>query len=377
MGLTGGRFRGGATISTGHFSLDFALKYGALPTNADLDLDDCDPSPDKVGIPLGILVEFSGNEGSGKSSLAYRVCGNAQKMGYTVAWIDAENSFSEDLSEINGCDSSKMITSKTVGTAEDYLQMIKALMRVDQCPFEDENGKMQMVDPPKVIVVDSVASLTPAAIAEREVGQQTMALLASLLSDQLKDISNLAIEKGVLIIFINQLRESLNMYGAPTGTPGGRALKHNCSVRIELKSLKQKEKMIYDMDDRTGTERLIAGQSAVSIRKNKLGKPFIGSFDIPIYYEKVSFGIASFAFLAARQMKIISVRINTFSWKSQGVKVEGKSEFINYIKENDLLNVLIKEITDAAVEAKVILPPEIVRYSKEPEYLAYLDSIKE
>lgn len=193
-------------ISTGHFDLDFAIHHGCLPGGSDLSQIKNYDSKKTYGMPRGKIVEVFGEEGGGKSSLAYRVCGFAQKMGYSCAWIDTEHSFSDDLAQINGMDRTEVYYSDmsnendedVVFHAEDVFDAIIALCK---------SGV-------KVIVLDSVANLVPKARMEKEAAKQTVGIVARLMSENLGKIANYASKYGVLIIFINQLREKIGiMFG--------------------------------------------------------------------------------------------------------------------------------------------------------------------
>jgi len=170
----GARAKNKGFVPTGHFDLDFAIKYGMLPANVDLNaLHGYDPS-EPLGLPLGRLVELFGAEAGGKSSLAYRVCGFAQKMGLTAAWIDTEHSFEESLAELNGCNVDELLYSElydednpdTTFFAEDIMDGLVALCK---------SGV-------RVIVLDSVANLIPREVEEKNAEQQNIAKLARILS---------------------------------------------------------------------------------------------------------------------------------------------------------------------------------------------------
>ena len=133
----GARESSPGNIPTGHFRLDFIIQYGQDPTKVDLNkIEGYDPKT-TLGIPLGKLVEIFGEEGGGKSSLAYRIVGYAQKLGYKTAWIDCEHSLQENLAYINGCDIDKLIYSNMVNYenpdedyyAEDVIDAMQELMR--------------------------------------------------------------------------------------------------------------------------------------------------------------------------------------------------------------------------------------------------------
>lgn len=190
-------------IPTGHFELDFGLHYGFLPSNADFsNLEDYDPKV-PLGLPCGRLVELYGEEGSGKSSLAYRTCGMAQKMGYNAAWIDTEHSFEDDLAELNGLDIDEIYYSKAydeedpdkIYYAEDIMDKVVALCR---------NAKKLNL---KVVVLDSVANLVPKDVGMNSANNDTMALLARILSKTMGKVAQHAAIHDVLVVFINQVRE--------------------------------------------------------------------------------------------------------------------------------------------------------------------------
>lgn len=350
-------------IPTGHFALDFAINKGENPSSVDLDtIEDYDPSED-LGLPLGKLVEIYGDEGSGKSSLAYRVAGYAQKKGYNVAWLDAENSFSMDLAEINGCDYTKIIKPDNKQHAEYFLDMIKSLCNAPKIP-QKINGKKVYLDPPKVIVLDSIASLIPKSVEESLSEQQFVGLLARLLSQNLPKIASAAERNNVLVILINQLREKIGvMFGKNTDSPGGRALKHLCSIRLEVIRKTAKDARIYRVDEETGESSLIGGHSYVGIAKNRFGKPVFEKLLIPIYYENYFPSIAEVAFDMGRQVKLISVYKGEYRWNE--LKIKGRQEFIKKVKEDNLLSELINDVKAKTKEQGVILPPELLKYEEQ------------
>ncbi|NJL70137.1 MAG: hypothetical protein HC888_00385 [Candidatus Competibacteraceae bacterium] len=202
-------------IPTGHPKLDFALHYGEDLTKVDLStIKGYDPST-ILGLPLGRIVEVFGKPGSGKSSLAYRTCGYAQKLGYRVAWIDAEQSFSEALAVINSVDidpeSQNFLLSdltnrddaEKVFAAEDVFNNI-----IELCKMNAKGFNLG------VIVVDSVASLVPKALMESKAEELKPGALARLMAENLKKVGNYAAKFGVLVIFINQIREKIGvMFG--------------------------------------------------------------------------------------------------------------------------------------------------------------------
>jgi len=358
----GAQFQSAGNIPTGHFVLDFIINKGENPQKVDLSqVKDYDPKA-TLGLPLGKLVEIYGDEGSGKSSLAYRVAGYAQKMGYGVAWIDSEHSFSEDLAIINGCNVNDLYYSNLIDAdnpdntfyAEDVIDRI-----CTTCASEKENVK--------VIILDTVANLVCKDVWDAKSEKNFYAIIPRLLSQTLGKVVGYAEKYGVLLIFINQMREKVGvMFGNPETSPGGKALKHNASVRICVKKKGGKDANIYVEDEETGEDRLIGRHSYVYIVKNRLSKPYLGNIEIPIYYEPYFPEIEEIAFDVGRQIKLISVRKGVFSWNDN--KVEGRRSFIDHLIKNNLVDDLIKEIKESALENKMILPPELLMYEEKKVY---------
>lgn len=367
FGITTAKFNSPGNIPTGHFNLDFAVHFGTSPDNVNLNtLEGYDESK-PLGLPLGKVIEISGEEGSGKSSLAYRVVGAAQKLGYTTAWLDAEHSFSETLASINGCDSSEIIMPDNNISAEEFLDMIEALCRTDKVPME-KDGKKILVDAPKVIVLDSIASLVPKAVGESLSEQQFMGLLPRIMSQNMGKIAGAAEANGVLLIFINQIREQIGItFGDPQKTPGGRALKHSFSLRLKVTARKGKEYLITRIDEETGEEILIGRQSYVKIEKNRFAKPMLDIMDIPIYYEEYFPAAEEIAFNVGRQMKLVSIRNQIFNWEGRKSNDEGKEAFIKNLKDKGLMAEFISSIKAKAIENSILLPPELSQYKEKDD----------
>lgn len=368
--ISGGDKEPSANIPTGYFNLDFAIHYGENPAITDLNSKEGYDPEVTLGLPLGKLCEFFGEEGGGKSYLAYRVCANAQKLGYNTCWIDAEQSFSRSLAEINGCNVSDLQLISTAQNnmyAEDVIDFIVAVCEAEKVPKFLSNGKKILVDPPKVIVVDSVASLIPKDIGEKMADKNTVALLARMFSQHLMKVVSAAEKNNVLVIFINQLREKVGiMFGNPEQSPGGRALRHAFSVRLKLTKRKNKDAQVFRIDNDSGREILIGGISYVNIAKNRFGKPFNESIDIPIYYEQYFPNIEDIIFDTGRQLKLISVRKGIFSFEE--IKIEGRKSFIEKIREENMLGTLLNAVKEKAEEIGTILPPEIQKYHLEDEH---------
>ena len=301
----GAETRSPGNIPTGHFDLDFVLHYGKLPKEVDLDsLEGYDPSI-PLGLPLGKIVEVFGPEGSGKSSLAYRVGGQAQKMGKDVFWIDTENSYSESLAAVNGLDSSQVIFSDMcndsdvdeVFNAEDAFDAI-----IEACKMNSVANSGIDVG---VVVLDSVASLVPKARMEADSDKQLPGLLARMMAENLKKVTNYAAKHGVLVIFINQVREKIGvMFGNPETTPGGRALKFEASVRIRISQKKTKDALIIRETDTGGTETL-GRQTYFKIAKNRFAEPFEDTLLLPVYYKFFFPTVEESLFDEGRRLRVI------------------------------------------------------------------------
>lgn len=358
-----------AKIPTGYFELDYAINFGMLPGNSELGTGHKVYDPTKpLGIPCGRLVEIFGPEGGGKSYICYRLTSMAQKLGYKTAWIDTEQSFSEDLAVINDVDLDELYLADMrnldepdkVFYAEDVLDNIIDLMK---CGV-------------KLIILDSVANLVPREMMESSSDDQFVARLARLLSQNMGKITQWAGKTDSLVVFINQIREKpMVMFGDAETTPGGRALKHNASLRLKItKRTGNDSCIIIDDPDTTDGKRLIGRNSYVSVVKNRFARPLLDakgsgiSIDIPIYYEHYFPDIENIIFDAARQSKIIKVYKGAFNWKDKdGEKheAEDRSQFIALMKsDTKMTDEIVASLEENSSETGVPLPPEILQYTK-------------
>ncbi len=216
-------------IPTGALSLDLALGIG--------------------GIPRGRIIEIYGPESSGKTTLAIHILAEAQKKGDAVAFIDAEHAFDPIYAENIGLDIDNLYISQP-DFGEQALEILETLVRSSAFG---------------VIVVDSVAALTPRAEIEGEMGDSHMGLQARLMSQALRKITAISGKTGTTIIFLNQLRMKIGvMFGNPETTTGGNALKFYASIRMDIR---QKDKILKDGN-------VIGHERRVKIVKNKLAPPF-------------------------------------------------------------------------------------------------------
>lgn len=346
-------------ISTGHFALDLAIAHGVHPDKVDLDKIEGFDVTNPGGLPLGKLAEIYGGEGSGKSSICYRIIGFAQKLGYNCLWIDAENSFSKDLAKINDVDLKKLSLANLENTDNpDKIYYAEDIM---------ENICIACKSGYQVIILDSVAALAVRAEMENGIGEGGvgMGALAQLMSRAVKKVCNYAAKHNVLVIMINQVREKIGvMFGDPETTPGGRALKFHSSVRLRFQKQQSKDGQVtVTMED--GEENLIAGKSYVQIKKNRFGKPVADSILLPIYYENYFPDIEQVLFDTGRLTKIIAKRNNTFSWGT--VKEEGRANFIAKIKSENIVDDLVEACRNAAKEQEILIAPEVMMYQIKPK----------
>lgn len=303
-------------IPTGSISLDLALGVG--------------------GIPRGRIIEVYGPESSGKTTLALHMIAEAQKKGGIAAIVDAEHAMDPNYAGKIGVKMDELLISQP-DNGEQALEIVETLI------------SSNAVD---IIVVDSVAALTPRAEIEGEMGDSHMGLHARLMSQALRKITAIVAKSKTTVIFINQIRMNIGvMFGNPETTTGGKALKFYSSVRLEVRRRAQIKK----------DEKIIGSRTVVKVVKNKVAAPFQSTeFDI-MYNEGIS-----------RQGDIVDtgVRFNVLqksgSWVLyHEVKMgQGREQAKQFLRENPEL---AKEIEGAIMTAAAAQEEQATQASARPE----------
>ena len=299
-----------ATIPTGSLSLDLALGIG--------------------GLPRGRIVEVYGPEASGKTTLALQVVAQAQKEGGTCAYVDAEHALDMGYAQKLGIKVDELLVSQP-DNGEQALEITDTLVR---------SGALD------VIVIDSVAALTPRAEIEGEMGEPQMGLQARLMSQALRKLVGTISRSRTLVLFINQVRMKIGvMFGSPETTTGGNALKFYASVRLDIR--------------RTGAikkgDEVVGSETRVKVVKNKVAPPFKqAEFDI-LYGEGIS-----------REGEIITLGVEhgvvgkAGAWYSyDGDRIgQGRDSVREYLKQNAETAQAIEQKIRAKVLGEVSAPAE-------------------
>ncbi|TEU30357.1 recombinase RecA [Alkanindiges illinoisensis] len=273
-------------VSTGSLSLDIALGIG--------------------GLPKGRIIEIYGPESSGKTTMTLQVIAECQKAGGTAAFIDAEHALDPQYARKLGVDIDNLLVSQP-DHGEQALEIADMLVR---------SGAVDL------IVVDSVAALTPKAEIEGEMGDSHMGLQARLMSQALRKITGNAKRSNCMVIFINQIRMKIGvMFGSPETTTGGNALKFYASVRLDIRRIGA----VKEGDEITGSE------TRVKVVKNKMAPPFREAL-FQIMYGKGTNRLGELVDLAANQ-EIVQKSGAWYAYK--GAKIgQGKNNVIRYFEEN-------------------------------------------
>lgn len=337
-------------IPTGHTELDYYISRGLYQDEHGKDLTYNEEIV--YGVPTGKLVMFWGGEACGKSSLAYRITGNAQRMGKPVYWIDAENSFSPQLARINGVNTDEIIIQK-MWDKEDPDIIFDAETILDKVIEACKLGV-------GVVVVDSVGALVPRYVMDNPSDKDTMAALARVLGKTLGKIAGYAAANNVLVIFINQLQINPGvMFGSPEKTKGGKTLEHMVSLSLKMTKLTA-EKWLHFTENEKGHPELIAGSASIQLQKNRFSSPIRESVYIPVYYKYYFPDAEQIIFDYGRKTKTISVRTGTYSW--MGISGVGRQNFLNDLKSNNRIEELINAIKADAEKLEIPLPPELLNF---------------
>ena len=306
--------------------------YKAIPTSYD-ELDDI-LTRHQGGIFLGGICELWGSEGAGKSSVAMRTVGMAQKLGLHCAWIDAEHSFSPDLAVLNRCDLDKLVRIQmTVGTGDKVrlLNVSEVLNRIFQAVWSAVFS---------LVVLDSVAALMPERIVANDYDPTSKGIseLARAMSEQLPKIAAACAEKECTVIFINQVRMKPGDRYSPYDTPGGRALKFYAAQRISVDK-KFGQSALVMQQDADGIDEVVGHYARVKVVKNKRNQPYYDALEIPIYYKEYFPDIAKSCYDLARKLKVITTRRGMLTWKDDGnavCQVEGESDMLAFIRDSKM-----------------------------------------
>jgi len=273
------------TITSGCLSLDLALGGG---------------------FPRGRIIEIFGEEASGKTTLALHLLAEVQKRKGVAAFVDAEHALDPEYAKKIGVKVEDLLISQP-DTGEQALEIVETLTRSNA------------VD---AIVIDSVAALTPKAEIEGEMGDQFIGLQARLMSQALRKLAGIVAKSKTIIVFLNQTRQKIGIiWGSPTTTTGGTALKFYSSVRIELKKVGQIKK----------GEQIIGNRVKAKIVKNKVAPPFkVTEFDV-MYNEGISIG--SDLIDLGLTYNVIKKSGNTFSFGEMKLGV-GREQARDFLKTN-------------------------------------------
>ena len=273
-------------IPTGSVSIDIALGIG--------------------GVPRGRIVEIYGPESSGKTTLALHIVANAQKAGGSAAFVDAEHALDPEYAKKIGVKINDLLISQP-DTGEQALDIVETLVR---------SGAVD------VVVVDSVAALTPRAEIEGEMGDTHMGRQARLMSQALRKLTAIVAKTNTIVIFINQIRMKIGiLFGNPETTTGGQALKFYSSVRVEVRRSAQIKK----------GEEVVGNRVKAKVVKNKVAPPFkTAEFDI-MYNEGIS--LTGDLIDAGVRYEVVGKSGNSYSFGAEKLGV-GRESAKQFLKDN-------------------------------------------
>lgn len=290
------------SITTGCLSLDLALGVG--------------------GVPRGRIIEIYGPESSGKTTLAQHIVAEVQKIGGVAAFVDAEHALDPEYAQKIGVDIEELFISQP-DTGEQALEIVDTLVR------------SSAVD---LIVIDSVAALTPKAEIEGDMGDHHVGLQARLMSQALRKLAAIVSKSHTTVIFINQIRMKIGvMFGNPETTSGGNALKFYSSVRIEVRRAAQIKQ----------GDKIIGNRVKAKIVKNKVAPPFRNcEFDI-MYNEGIS--IAGDLVDLGVAVGSLEKRGNSYTYGEERIGV-GRENAKQYLKDNPKLMTDLRKATEEKIK---------------------------
>ncbi len=287
-----------SVIPTGSIGLDIALGIG--------------------GVPRGRIIEVFGPESSGKTTLALHIVAEAQKTGGVCAYIDAEHAMDPDYAAKIGVKTNELLISQP-DTGEQGLEICESLVR---------SGKID------VVVVDSVAALTPKDEIEGDMGASHMGKQARLMSQALRKLTAIVARSKTVVIFINQIRMQIGvMFGNPETTPGGKALKFYTSIRLDIRRIAQIKK----------GEEVVGSRTRVKVVKNKVAAPFKQTeFDI-IYGEGIS--LEGELLALGEKLEVIKKAGTSYSYTPTPTKKDPEPEDIKLGRGYDASRIFMRENT--------------------------------
>tara|TARA_R110001599_G_scaffold6042_3_gene30118 strand:- start:15473 stop:16531 length:1059 start_codon:yes stop_codon:yes gene_type:complete len=308
------------SISTGSLGLDIALGIG--------------------GLPLGRCIEVYGPESSGKTTLTLSTIAEAQKKGYTCAFIDAEHALDPSYAEKLGVNVDELLLSQP-DTGEQALEIVDMLVRSNAV---------------NLIVVDSVAALTPKAEIEGEMGDSHMGLQARLMSQALRKLTGVAKNANCMIIFINQIRMKIGvMFGSPETTTGGNALKFYSSVRLDIRrigSVKQ-------------GDEVVGNETRVKVVKNKVAPPFRQA-EFQIMYGEGIYHMGEIIDLGVKQ-GLVDKAGAWYAYKDTKIG-QGKANAAKYLEDNpDIANEIEAEIRKQLIQISTKKEPIVIEDADDQE----------
>ncbi len=293
------------SIPTGSLSLDIALGIG--------------------GIPRGRVIEIYGPESSGKTTLALHIVANAQKAGGVAAFVDAEHALDPVYAKNIGVDTNELLVSQP-DSGEQALDIVETLV---------QSGAVD------VVVIDSVAALTPQSEIDGDMGDYHVGKQARLMSQALRKLTSIVAKTNTTVIFINQIRMKIGvMFGNPETTTGGNALKFYSSVRLVVRRAAQIKR----------GDEVVGNRVKVKVEKNKVAPPFkIAEFDI-MYNEGIS--LAGDVLDMGVQFDVITKKGHSYSYKEQKLGVGREKAKATLKGSKKLMSAISKEVHKAVKEAQ-------------------------